>query len=66
MIKIIPATKEASLNLYEEINRNNNDGSVSKFWFLKNEIIVKSPNVITVEKEKTYNIFFFIRGNIII
>ncbi|PPR44106.1 MAG: hypothetical protein CFH18_01018 [Alphaproteobacteria bacterium MarineAlpha5_Bin8] len=31
MIKIIPATKEASLNLYEEINRNNNDGSVSKF-----------------------------------
>ena len=49
----MPATIEASLNLYTDISLKRYEGRVSKFSLRKNDIIVKSPNVITVEKEKT-------------
>ena len=62
----MPATNEASLNLYTLINLYKYDGRVSKFWSLKNDIIVKSPKVITVENAKTNIMFFLISGNNII
>ena len=61
-----PATKVASSNLYVEISLYNNVGSVWKFSFLKKDIIVKSPKLKAKEKEKTNNIFFLIKGKIIL
>ena len=49
----MPATNDASLNLYTEISLKRYEGRVSKSSLRKNEIIVKSPNVITVENEIT-------------
>tara|TARA_B100001093_G_C25947228_1_gene643441 strand:+ start:358 stop:513 length:156 start_codon:yes stop_codon:yes gene_type:complete len=48
-----------------EINLNKYEGRVSKVSLLKKEIIVKSPKVITEEKEKTYKKFFLNKGKII-
>ena len=46
LVSIIPVElNEASLNLYTLINLYKYDGRVSKFWSLKNDIIVKSHSL---------------------